>query len=253
MKRIILLATAVVVTVFCSTALAAKEDSLTDEQQAKLAEIEKYIEQHKQNIENHYAAKQSIADEQLSRRLAILEAGDNHKVLTGGFFGWSIYLDEVLQLGGVDMSKDKEYSRLTAEFHGHRLPSIQRLNLTPRMLAIEKCRLAEEVFRLRLQYATNKVQTENQKKYAIDVRLADLEAKLKDNVINPPKPIPDGVVTGIVYSKDKPAAIVGSQVVHPGENIGKVRIKAISPDSVQFEKNGKQWTQGVGDVAGSEW
>ena len=128
-----------------------------------------------------------------------------------------------------------------------------KFNLPPRLLAIEECRLAEEMFRLRQRYATNNVQMESHKRYAIDVQLADLEARLNDNVTNPPKPIPDGVVTGIVYSKDKPAAIIGSQIVHPGESIGKVRIRAISPDSVEFEKGNKRWTQQLGEEPGAGW
>ena len=253
MKRIILLATAAALMALCITASAATENTLTDEQRARLAEIEQYIQAQKQNMENYYTAKQMTSDEQSNYRLAVLRAGDNNKILTGGFLGWSIYIDEVLRLGGVDLSKDKEYSRIKAEFNGHELMDVQRLNLTPRMLAIAECRLAEEEFRLRQQCESEKVQTENQKRYVIDAQLADLEAKLKDNVMNPPKPVPDGVVTGILYSKDKPSAIVGSQIVHPGEKIGKVKVTAISPDSVEFEKGGTRWTQQTGEEPGADW
>ena len=46
-------------------------------------------------------------------------------------------------------------------------------------------------------------------------------------------------LTGIVYSEDKPAAIMGSQVMHTGEKIGDVSIVRIEKDSVTLERNGQ--------------
>jgi hypothetical protein len=46
-------------------------------------------------------------------------------------------------------------------------------------------------------------------------------------------------LTGIVYSEDNPAAIIGTQVMHTGEKIGDVSIVKIDRDTVTFERNGQ--------------
>ncbi len=52
-------------------------------------------------------------------------------------------------------------------------------------------------------------------------------------------------VRGIVYSTNKPSAIISGQVLFEGESIGDIRVCKIQKDSVEFEKNGKRWTQQV--------
>ena len=53
------------------------------------------------------------------------------------------------------------------------------------------------------------------------------------------------VVRGIMYSADNPAAIIGQDVVHPGETVFGVKVSRIMKKQVEFELNGKKWTQGV--------
>ena len=53
------------------------------------------------------------------------------------------------------------------------------------------------------------------------------------------------IVTGIVYSHDKPSAVIGAQIVHEGEEISGVTIVKINKNSVEFKVNGKRWTQKV--------
>ena len=53
------------------------------------------------------------------------------------------------------------------------------------------------------------------------------------------------IVKGIVYTEDNPSAVIGSQIVHEGEEIQGVTIVKISKDSVEFEMDGKRWTQKV--------
>ncbi len=52
-------------------------------------------------------------------------------------------------------------------------------------------------------------------------------------------------VTGILYSADKPAAIVDTQIVHEGQQVAGAIVKKIDRDGVQFEKNGRQWKQTI--------
>jgi len=52
-------------------------------------------------------------------------------------------------------------------------------------------------------------------------------------------------VRGIVYSKDNPAAVVGTQLVHEGDTISDVTIVKINEDSIEFRMNNQRWTQKV--------
>jgi hypothetical protein len=251
MKRVRLYVIVAGIAALSAAAFAA--NSVTDEQQVRLAEIEQYIAAEKQNIENRYEARMAVLNEQMRSGLLPLEIGDNLNYIETGFLGWTEYIEEVLRSEGTYLLRDKEFARTLKRFRTERMTSAEKLDMTPKLLAIAEKRLAQERLRARLLFALERVKIEKEKRYAIDVQLADLETKLKDNVLNPPKPGPEGMVSGIVYSQDKPSAIVGSQVVHPGEKIGKVRVTAISPDSVEFERSGKRWTQGVGDKPGAEW
>jgi len=52
-------------------------------------------------------------------------------------------------------------------------------------------------------------------------------------------------VKGIVYSQDRPSAVIGSEIVREGDRILDVTVIKINKDSVEFEKGGKKWTQKV--------
>jgi len=52
-------------------------------------------------------------------------------------------------------------------------------------------------------------------------------------------------VRGIVYSNDKPSAVIGTEIKHEGDMIGEAKIVKINNDSVEFSMNGKIWTQKV--------
>lgn len=53
------------------------------------------------------------------------------------------------------------------------------------------------------------------------------------------------VVKGIVYSEDKPAAVIGTQIVGEGEKVLGATVVKINEGSVEFEMKGKKWTQKV--------
>jgi hypothetical protein len=52
-------------------------------------------------------------------------------------------------------------------------------------------------------------------------------------------------VTGILYSADRPAAIVDTQVVHEGQQVSGATVEKIDRDGVQFERNGRRWKQTI--------
>jgi len=53
------------------------------------------------------------------------------------------------------------------------------------------------------------------------------------------------IVKGIVHSEKSPSAVIGDQIVHEGDKISGVTILKINRDNVEFEINGKKWTQKV--------
>jgi hypothetical protein len=53
------------------------------------------------------------------------------------------------------------------------------------------------------------------------------------------------VVKGIVYSEIHPCAIIGDKILHLGDKVSGVTIVKIHENSVEFEVNGKKWTQKV--------
>ncbi len=53
------------------------------------------------------------------------------------------------------------------------------------------------------------------------------------------------IVKGIVYSEDNPSAVINDQILHQGDKILDITIIKINSNSVEFEINGKKWTQEV--------
>ena len=62
--------------------------------------------------------------------------------------------------------------------------------------------------------------------------------------VEPVKP-QNPVIKGILYSADKPAAIIGTQIVHAGDKISGATVIKINKGSVEFEVDGKKWEQNV--------
>lgn len=65
---------------------------------------------------------------------------------------------------------------------------------------------------------------------------------LNDETIEKTKEL---AVRGIVYSTEKPSAIIGDLVMVEGQTISGVKVISITRETVEFEKDGKRWTQGV--------
>jgi len=53
------------------------------------------------------------------------------------------------------------------------------------------------------------------------------------------------IVKSILYTEDNQSAVIGNQIMHEGEEIRGATIVKINKDRVEFEMNGKRWTQKV--------
>ncbi|MFC1737784.1 hypothetical protein ACFL1G_01895 [Planctomycetota bacterium] len=53
------------------------------------------------------------------------------------------------------------------------------------------------------------------------------------------------IIKGILYSKDRPSAIISDKIVYEGDEIMGAIIVKITEDGIEFEKDGEEWTQKV--------
>ncbi|MEK7996891.1 MAG: hypothetical protein AAB403_24065 [Planctomycetota bacterium] len=54
-------------------------------------------------------------------------------------------------------------------------------------------------------------------------------------------------VRDIVYSKDKPSAVVNAHIVYTGHKVGSATVVQILRDGVEFERDGKRWVEKIHD------
>ena len=59
------------------------------------------------------------------------------------------------------------------------------------------------------------------------------------------KEISEIIISGIVYTEDKPSILVGNMILYEGEEIMGIKILNINRDSIELEKDGNRWTQQV--------
>ncbi len=55
------------------------------------------------------------------------------------------------------------------------------------------------------------------------------------------------IIRDIVYSKDKPSAVIGTRIFYEGDEVNGMTIIKINRDSIEFEKDGEKWEQNVRD------
>jgi hypothetical protein len=76
--------------------------------------------------------------------------------------------------------------------------------------------------------------------------------KSKDSFFSSKAESTRGLVAGVLYSDD-PATIIGTQILKVGDTIHGVTIVRILRGRVEFEKDGRRWTQQVGQKPSPEW
>jgi hypothetical protein len=229
--------------------------TVTDEQKAKLDSIDKYIECQRQEINNDYAMKLIEIRTHRENQLRRLEIINPELYVRCGFVGWAGYVQNSLALRGIDLMDDSQFVGTFRDLHneGNGLSAVEKMELTPRLLAIAEDRFAAEQNRTLRGYEAAELQAAKNRDYALNVQLPQFSEQLKNNCLNPPTAKPAGFVSGIVYSGDKSAAIVGSQIIHSGDTLGSVRIVKINLDTVEFDKNGHSWTQKIGEAPSTMW
>lgn len=54
-----------------------------------------------------------------------------------------------------------------------------------------------------------------------------------------------GTVVGVLYSRENPCALINREIVYEGDTTNGVKVVKIDKSGVEFERNGKKWTQKV--------
>jgi len=62
-----------------------------------------------------------------------------------------------------------------------------------------------------------------------------------------------GLITGIVYTEEKPSALIDGEIVHEGDTIQGVQVVKIHRDRIEFKKKWKSWTQQTREQPSSAW
>jgi hypothetical protein len=248
--------TALIVLAVIAPALGqSATQNVTDEQKMKPENTDKYIEQQRQEINFYYANQLEEIRAKKANELLRLEIINPELYVRGGFVGWAGYVQNALDLRGIDLMDDSQFAETFRDLHdgGGGLTEIEKLDLTPRLLAIAEDRFAAEQYRALRGYGAAELQLEKERNDALNLRLTQYSEQLKNSNLNPPQAKPTGMISGILYSADRPAAIVGSNIVHQGDKLGNVRVTKIGTGSVEFDKNGRSWTQKVGEAPSSMW
>lgn len=85
------------------------------------------------------------------------------------------------------------------------------------------------------------------RKGMIDMLLANINSAKR------PRREFEGIVTGIMFSGDNISAVIGDSVVHEGDTTHGVKIVKIYKDRIELEKNGRRWSQQIGDTPDTAW
>lgn len=210
--------------------------------QEQLEEIEKYISQQRQKIEDSYIGKSTDLRLRAEEEIKLLEVAD--KAIYRPLDVQAEVAETVLQINGYE---NVPYGRFEVA------TEVCGFITSPKRFAVAQSRISEVKNDILAKCEFGAIRLEKQKRYALTVGLPELERKLKENVLAAkPKPT-HGVITGIVYAEENPSAIIDGQIVHEGDTIHNVTVVKIHRDKIEFEKNDKKRKQKVQETPKAFW
>jgi len=62
-----------------------------------------------------------------------------------------------------------------------------------------------------------------------------------------------GLITGIIYTEEKPSVVIDGEIVYEGDTIHGVKVIKIDRDRVEFKKKRKRWTQQAQEQPSRAW
>jgi hypothetical protein len=223
-------------------------------------EIEKYIARLHQGIENYYTNQLIEVKQRVEAEIKLLEVAD--KPVYAGLAGQAEVAKTVLHINNYGYrapwyleSETERMLQLKDDFDEYKLYGdfADSIKNSPKRFAVAQSRIAERKSDILTKLAYETADLERGKNYALTITLPKLEKQLKQDLLTPePKPT-HGMVTGIVYSADKPSAIIDHKIVHEGDVIHGATVVKIYRDSVKFSKKNKNWEQKVQQAPEAYW
>jgi hypothetical protein len=216
--------------------------------QPQVEEIEKYIASQQQGIENYYTDQLIELNQRAEAEIGQLEVAD--KPVYATLAAQAEVAKVVLNINDYGYRMPWEQLKDERKSYGYLADIIE---ISPKRFAVAQSLIAERKSEIlaKLEYET--ADLERQKNYALAVTLPELEKRLKQDLLKPEPEPTHGLVTGIVYSADKPSAIVDRKIVHEGDVIYGATVVKIYRDNVKFSEKGKNWEQKVQQTPEAYW
>jgi hypothetical protein len=282
MKTLILIVSCLLLVSVIPSQAAENQQQPKDPNQ-QLKEIEKYIASRHHEIENYYADQLIELNQRAEAEIRLLEIADKpifaslaaqaevgEVVLNINDYGYRALFDEHESYGDFEDSIKKSpkwitmaHSWIADSNSEDRFTMAQSwiadgdfadiIKKSPKRFAVAQSRIAERKSEILAKLEQETADLERQKNYALTVTLPELEKQLKQDLLKPEAKPTRGLVTGIVYSADKPSAIVDRQIVHEGDVIDGVTVVKIYKDNVKFSKKSKNWEQKVQQAPEAYW
>lgn len=246
--------------IFCCLLLLAPcqaAENQPEQNPLKPEEIDKYISQQRIGIENYYNGQLIEIGQRVQSEIRLLEVAD--EAAYASLAAQAEVAKTVLQ---IDNYGNQAPWYLSAEIE-------RKLQLkddfepcddfkdsirnSPKRFAVAQSLIAERESEILAHLERETLELEQHKQYALTVGLVQLEKQLKEDAMKPKPEATHGMVTGIIYSSDRPSAAIDRRIVHQGDTIQGVKVVKIFGDKVVFEKKGRGWDQKVGEKPGSSW
>lgn len=237
MKTLILLLTCML-TAFPLQA-ANRQIRQSDGVKTQLSEIEQDILAYTEAIDNYYIGRLMELRLRASADIKLLEIAEQPKPDSVGFDEWAEFVETILRINGCE---------------GNTSGFVKATNETPaKRLALALSAIADRKNDILADSQWRALRLERQKKFAHTIGTEKLRKRLTANLTAIKPKTTNGVVAGIIYSEDNPIAVIDGTVVRKNEKIHGVKIAAIFADKVEFEKDGKTWTQQVRQILEENW
>ncbi len=226
------------------------------DQQKQAVEIERYISRLRRATERYYDAQIHEVQYTIQEQIRHLEVAENAPYAPLAI--QADIADKVLQIDSCGQRAPWQLQAKTramlAVDGGSRLSPLRRRSKeAPARFAAAHSLIARKKSNAIARGYWELLCLERQKEYALTVRLAELQRWLRESPAAIKEEPAQSVVTGVLYTADKPAATINGKVVHKGDIIDGVSVLNINADGVEFAKGGERWRQKVGEAAGPLW
>ncbi|MGA1979300.1 MAG: hypothetical protein ABSG99_01880 [Sedimentisphaerales bacterium] len=225
--------------------------------QPQVEEIEKYIASLHQGTENYYTNQLIELKQRAQAEIKLLEIAD--KPVYASLAAQAEVAKVVLHINDYgyrapwELEAETERMLQLKDEHESYGDFADDIEISPERFAAAQSQIAERKSEILAKLEQEAADLERGKNYALTVTLPELEKQLKQDLLKPEPEPTHGVVTGIVYSVDKPSAIVDRQIVHKGDVIYGATVVKIYKDNVKFSKKGKNWEQKVQQSPEAYW